>query len=222
MPPSARTRPANRVSSAVLPMPASPVTRTSPAQPETVPPGGGGEGLVGGGQPGQRLGTADEREHIRILPRATGGRSKVLAGFWRKPPAALARTWYHRVLRWHSGRHRDRHIRSAAVQDHHPRAMGGRRRGLAPVGSGHRGLARCRHRADARRRQDHHRQPRARRGRRCRRAEPGRSTPGRPDRARPGHRHLPGHPGVRREGGQRRRAEHHHDPRARRRTPRRR
>ena len=69
---------------------------------------------------------------------------------------------------------------------------------------------------------DHRRQPGARRRRRRRRAEPRRGPPGRPDRARAGHRHLPGHPRVRGEGRRRRRADQRRHPGAGRRAPRRR
>ena len=75
VPPSALTRLANRVSSVVLPMPASPVTRTSPAQPGTAPPGGGE-------RPGRRRSAGPAARYGRRTrahphsPACAGGRTK--------------------------------------------------------------------------------------------------------------------------------------------------
>ena len=104
-------------------------------------------------------------------------------------------------------------LRPGPVQDHHPPAVGGRRRGMAPLGADAGGLARPGNRAHARRRRRRGRRPRARRGRRSGWPDPGRGPPGRRRRLGRGHRHLTHDPHLRRQGRRRSRADQRRDHR---------
>ena len=101
VPPSALTRLANRVSSAVLPMPASPVTRTKPAQPETVPAGAARAWYAavsrasGSVRPTNASTPAFSRERRRS--------DKSASRFLAEATPALARTGYHPTHLWHPG-----------------------------------------------------------------------------------------------------------------------
>ncbi len=114
-------------------------------------------------------------------------------------------------------RSHDHDLRSHRLQEHDARPVGDRSRGVEPMGPLDRELARARHRGDARQRPPRARLERSRRRRRVRRAEPGSGATSGADRAGPGHRHLTGHPRLRRGGCGRGGPDERGDPRDRRR-----
>ena len=89
-------------------------------------------------------------------------------------------------------------FRSGQVQGDHAGAVAGGGRGLGPLGPDAGGLAGPGDRGDARRRRRRTRRGRTRRGGRRRRSDAGRGAPRGAGRACAGHRHLAGHPRVRR------------------------
>src|SRR4029453_13704111 len=139
--------PATTATRAVLPMPASPLTiasrvRPASASPRTVSSRRRGRSRATKSAPCWSLAGIAPLCDARIWGCArggSGGRRSVLAPLgWTTPPATPG------------GLHD--HVRSEAVQGHHPAAVGGGGRRMGQLGADPRVLARRGHRADAGRR----------------------------------------------------------------------
>ena len=139
--PARSTSSANRRSSAVLPIPASPVTSTSPVAGAGVPVAASATARCAA----TSLASGSERPTNSAIATLSpligaGGRCQTGSG----GPAAFSGAYRVSAPSTITGGHHDHHVRRRGVQADHPEPVGGGRRGLAPLGADHRGLARRR------------------------------------------------------------------------------